>query len=1131
MNRIFKSVWSSARGCCVAVGENAKSRGKGSRSKLTIAAAAAAMIAGGMALNASANAYVESASLATSKDDFTTAAKSWETEEYKKDWGLGAMNSSSAYALGFNGQAVAVGVMDSGALLEKHPDLAGSRFHASEASSVYGSTGDRYPQSWSSPGRYEAGKSVTESGVIDGNWIAGTNDDHGTHVTGSVGANRDGSEFHGVAWGADVWVGNTGGTDDTNYGPFQDYTFFYNGWKALADNLITANGADRGGVINNSFGTNLRVSSNGSSGHDGGNTKVHYPTNTVSQTEYEYFLFNQVYGDGPSFVDGAYEAVKDTNVIQVFTTGNRDFANPYYRPLYPYFNPSAEKNWVAVAGLMKTANAEKPTYALNKQWNEAGLAKWWTVTAPGSSIYGSKVDLSNGAPKWENASGTSMAAPHVTGALTVLMSRYADMSAVQVRDVMFTTANHYNPDGNVMDGWANTDKTISTDGQVSDRMGWGVPDLNKGMYGPGQFLGEFNYNMAATPLDVWSNSITNVALDQRKEEDAKWKAAAEKWLKNPTLELKSIADLSESEKKLLGDVLLNTEDDIVGLNEKQEQISKEDAIAWRTKYYKERIAAIELRAYEGSLVKRGAGTLVMTGNNTYRGGTVVEAGALYGFNHSFGVTAGDDESTNGKVVVNGGTFGIINAYDDKFTMKGELKTLADAGHSVDITVNKGGTYALAAGQDVNVGTLTFKEGSSLTITALDKDVMAAVMGGETITGSVTAEKLEGVENAPPTPDYAFLTTEVAVKDNKLTATMSRNQSAASDFARNAPQAAVASTIVGAAESAITGELALSSKDQFRNTVASLGSDLHLKMQQATLMNSASMTRTIKEIAADAGTAKTAELGNGVRLWATGTGAWMSLDGGSANADVDAYAGYIGAEYHYGLDSKAGIFFGYGTTKLDAARAGKVDSDDLHFGIYGQNNWDLVGLGYGFIYTSQDRSGDRTLTVGADSQRNHVSYDADVTQLFVEAGYRGFITESFSVEPYAGLGYMHVSADGFTERVGNHAFKTELDDQDVWTFNLGVRGKKNFMLGNARMAVKGDLAWLQFMGDNQGTARMSVGDAGTAQLKGDELKGMGVVSLGVETQIGKNATIGVSYTGAFGSDVTSNGVGATMKLLF
>ena len=26
-------------------------------------------------------------------------------------------------------------------------------------------------------------------------------------------------------------------------------------------------------------------------------------------------------------------------------------AQPYYRPLYPYFNPEAEQHWIAVAGL------------------------------------------------------------------------------------------------------------------------------------------------------------------------------------------------------------------------------------------------------------------------------------------------------------------------------------------------------------------------------------------------------------------------------------------------------------------------------------------------------------------------------------------------------------------------------------------------------------------------------------------------------------------------------------------------------------------------------------------------------------------------------------------------------------
>lgn len=139
---------------------------------------------------------------------------SWESAEYQKDWGLAAMNASSAYALGYHGQGVKVGVMDSGAILNIHPELSGDRFHAVSASGVYGSSGERYPQA---PGlAYTEGEEFD----ISGQWIKGVNDAHGTHVTGTVGANRDGSEFHGVAWGADVYVGNNGGTDSNNYGPY-----------------------------------------------------------------------------------------------------------------------------------------------------------------------------------------------------------------------------------------------------------------------------------------------------------------------------------------------------------------------------------------------------------------------------------------------------------------------------------------------------------------------------------------------------------------------------------------------------------------------------------------------------------------------------------------------------------------------------------------------------------------------------------------------------------------------------------------------------------------------------------------------------------------------------------------------
>ena len=56
------------------------------------------------------------------------------------------MNASSAYALGFYGQNTTTGVMDSGAWLG-NPVLDTPRITATHVTGVYGSSGNRYPQS------------------------------------------------------------------------------------------------------------------------------------------------------------------------------------------------------------------------------------------------------------------------------------------------------------------------------------------------------------------------------------------------------------------------------------------------------------------------------------------------------------------------------------------------------------------------------------------------------------------------------------------------------------------------------------------------------------------------------------------------------------------------------------------------------------------------------------------------------------------------------------------------------------------------------------------------------------------------------------------------------------------------
>lgn len=1111
MNKTFKTIWNDARRCFIVANEAQKSHGKPSKSAVALAVAATALFS-----TVAGAAYVDPGFVAQNSSQVDQAVQSWETDEYKKDWGLTAMNASKAYALGFHGQGVAVAVMDSGALLQKHPELAGDRFHASHASGIYGSTGNRYQTGASGVGDAFNNGAYTEGQKfdVDGNFVGHVNDTHGTHVTGTVGANRDGSEFHGVSWGSDIWVGTTGGTDNTNYGPFQDYNFFYAGWKALADNLNAANGADRGGVINNSFGTNLRVNESGTS----------LPTNTTAQTEYEYFLFKQVYGDKKSFVDAAWDAVKGTNVVQVFTTGNRDMKMPYYRPLYPYFNPEAEQNWIAVAGLQKDGIGTdgKDKYKWITGFNEAGNAKWWTVVAPGSGIYSSiayddhyansSEDHPLGSPGYKAYDGTSMAAPHVSGAMGVLMSRYQDMNAVQVRDVLFTTARHTNTDGSNFTGWT------AEDGTPDEIYGWGVPDLDKGMYGLGQLLGKFDYNMANTKLDVWSNDISQKALDARKTEDQEWMKAT-----------KDGTDLSAELVLGEGNKIPNIDD---------ATITKENAEKWRAEYYAKRAQAIKDKLanglYDGSLVKRGQGTLVMTGNNTYRGGTTVEEGTLLGFNDSFGVTGKDSSAKdNGKVKVNGGIFGVMNAYNDQFTMKGELKDEHND-HSVDITVNAGGTYGVVAGQDVEVGNLTFKEGAGVTVVSTDSDVLVdAYNSKDGVTGSVTASKLEGAELAVANPDYAFFDTDIKVEGNKLSSTLTRSDASVATYANSASGASIAATLEKNTDSKLFADMVSSTKEQVSNTLDSLGSDLHMAVNNATIVNTTSLARTIKDQANAYGQARTAELANGAQIWATGIGNWSKVDAGGASVDmdVDYYAGLVGGEVAYGNNNKVGVFFGAGTTESDASVDGKVESNDIHFGVYGENAWDALGVTYGFTYTSQDRDAKRSLLVKDQVGFNSVNYDAEVMQVFGEVSYRGFNSDAFTVEPYAGLSYMKISADSFTEKVGSHEFKTQLDDQKVGTVNVGVRGAMPFSVAGLNMAVKGDVGYMQFFGDKESTAKMTLGDAGTANLKGEELSGMGAVGLGVDAAIGKNTTIGVSYTGAFGSDITSHGVGATLRVKF
>lgn len=432
------------------------------------------------------------------------------------------MNASSAYALGFYGQNTTTGVMDSGAWLG-NPDLDTPRITATHVTGVYGSSGNRYPQSIYAtiqkgvvPTAAE-GQPFTEGEEFDvkGDYTLGLNDAHGTQVTGVIGAERNGEYGHGVAFKANVVVGNTGATDNNNYGPFQDYNYYFKGYKALADAVNAGNGEYRGGMVNNSYGTNTKIYSSGghrltpdemsellagSGNYDRASAAYavtfsgdysflglndvpgadQYSTNP-SAFEWEYMYFKLKYGDKPSFLDGAYDAVKGTNVILSWAAGNQDRGTPYLKGLYPYFHPEAEKNWLNAVGVMQT-RGDNDQY-MQATYCKAGLAKWCSMSGPtaypGIGTTYVTTDLENGRLTTTGFNGTSASDPQISGAFTVLQSCYPSMTAVQVKDVMYTTASHIGANGQPFKNWT------AAEGTPDVIYGWGMPDLDKGMYGPG----------------------------------------------------------------------------------------------------------------------------------------------------------------------------------------------------------------------------------------------------------------------------------------------------------------------------------------------------------------------------------------------------------------------------------------------------------------------------------------------------------------------------------------------------------------------------------------------------------------------------------------------------------------------
>ncbi|MFY1908390.1 autotransporter domain-containing protein [Achromobacter xylosoxidans] len=625
----------------------------------------AALLALGQAVSvpAQAQSYVNYDGTRTNNEQ--AAVASWANHpEFKGDWGLSAMNAQYAYARGLSGAGVKLGAVDSG-YLPSHREFASRGIIALSVKGTYMNDGEQLDGSKLA---WRAGEAFDRAGAyVDKTDLTkriGANDNHGNHVSGTIAAAKNGQGMMGVSFGSQYYTTNSNGTDSSRYGSNMDYNYF----KAAYGNLAAAGVR----VINSSWGSPP--------------TADNY--DTLSSFTQAYLRLN---GAGKkTWLDAAADVSLQYGVLHVWANGNAGVAHASTRAGLPYFRLELEKYWITATGLKPSGD---------QGFNKCGLAKYWCLAAPGYNILSANV---TGDDKYKESNGTSMSAPHVTGALGILMERYPYLGNEEIRTILLTTASHRGT------GPADTPNEV---------FGWGVPDLRKGMDGPAQLLGKFTANLPAGVSDTWKNNISEAALAQRRREETEeikaWtaeKSALQSGIKAVPNAIPVAADViagMAQARALLEEVIKSNVkstytsarfkaamDALQAAPQGPLLLSAYEAAnpKWSDSYSKAtdydtfiagrndsdlaaaavngpRIAAItrnksiqdqiDLRQgrvnalaaktdadYRGSLVKAGAGTLVLLGDNSYSGGTQLREGTL-GVGHNNALGAGALAIANG----------------------------------------------------------------------------------------------------------------------------------------------------------------------------------------------------------------------------------------------------------------------------------------------------------------------------------------------------------------------------------------------------------------------------------------------------------------------------------------------------
>lgn len=250
----------------------------------------------------------------------------------------------------------------------------------------------------------------------------------------------------------------------------------------------------------------------------------------------------------------------------------------------------------------------------------------------------------------------------------------------------------------------------------------------------------------------------------------------------------------------------------------------------------------------------------------------------------------------------------------------------------------------------------------------------------------------------------------------------------------------------------------------------------------------------------------------VAVWVQGLFNKAKLDDTSKSKGFDSktYGTALGVESKISEDVKLGIGYAYSKTDIDGfMRDTDVKTHTaILYGEYKPKNWYVNAIAsYGWSDYDEKKN---VAGVGVKAD-----WDVEPFTLQMMTGYDMYFN-GFGVTPEAGLRYIHVKQDKYTDTAGQ---SVKSDDSDIVTGVLGAKIAKSYNLSNGMLLTPEFKAAMTYdISHDNSKSTVTLVNGSSYSVTGKPLNRFGVeLGAGITAELNDNVELSLGYEGKFRKD--------------